>query len=82
MAIDSAAKRCAVAGVTFPLTVAITPDATQGLAWRQNVGWGYLGVLTEIPPEGDDGTVSHATRRRRLMGRKGGGSWSPRRRRR
>lgn len=41
MAIDSARKRRNAAGVTFPSTVAVTPDASEGVEWRASVAWGY-----------------------------------------
>lgn len=46
MAIDSRAKRQCIAGIPAPpaTTVAITPDATPGVEWRQEVGRGYEGI--------------------------------------
>lgn len=45
MAIDTAAKRRSVASVAFlPLGEGVTPDATPGVEWRQQVGWGYSGI--------------------------------------
>lgn len=50
MAIDTADKRRSVAGV--PLGTGITPDATNSLAWRQQVGWSYSGIPAASPPVG------------------------------
>ena len=45
MAIDTAAKRRSVAGVGFFIVgPGVTPDATPGLAWRQQSGWSYSGI--------------------------------------
>lgn len=47
MAIDTAAKRRSAAGVPFlPLGPGVTPDATPGIAWRQQVAWSYSGITT------------------------------------
>lgn len=46
MAIDSARKRRNAAGVTFPSTVAVTPDASEGVEWRASVAWGYYFAVT------------------------------------
>lgn len=43
MAIDSAAKRRSVAGLTVGW--GITPDAAALAAWRQTVAWSYSGIL-------------------------------------
>lgn len=50
MAIDSARKRRNAAGVTFPLSVSVLPDATQGGGWRASAGWGYYLAATAIAP--------------------------------
>ena len=45
MAIDTAAKRRSVAGLAFfVFGPGVTPDATPGLEWRQQSGWGYSGI--------------------------------------
>lgn len=45
MAIDTAAKRRAVAGLLgYVLGPGVTPSATPDAAWRQTVGYGYLGI--------------------------------------
>lgn len=50
MAIDTAAKRRAAAGVPFlPLGPGVTPDATKAQAWRQQVAWSYSGILAGAP---------------------------------
>lgn len=48
MAIDSAVKRRAVAGVTFPLAVSVTPDNDEGETWRSSVGWTYYIEATAL----------------------------------
>lgn len=50
MAIDTAQKR-ASAGSLFPgLPITQTPDAAKDQAWRQDAGWGYVGLLVSAPP--------------------------------
>lgn len=45
MAIDTAQKRRAVAGIlTGVLPVAVTPNVAPDAAWRQEAGWGYSGI--------------------------------------
>lgn len=57
MAIDTVAKRRSVTGVTFPLAVAVTPDADNGQAWRQGVGWSYIGILARVGTRVVTGTI-------------------------
>ena len=46
MAIDTAAKRRAVAHISRVWSgKGVTPDATPDQFWRQVVGWGYGGIL-------------------------------------
>jgi hypothetical protein len=50
VAIDTAAKRRSASGVAYhPLGVGVTPDATQGVAWRQQVAWSYSGIAVDGP---------------------------------
>lgn len=50
MAIDTAQDRRSVAGVHLqPAGPGVTPDATPGLEWRQEAGYGYSGVAVETP---------------------------------
>ena len=69
MAIDTAAKRRSASGIlTGIVSVAQTPDAAQPVAWRQNAGWGYVGIpATPIPP--GSGVLLDAT----ILG--GAGTW-------
>lgn len=49
MAIDSAAKRRNVSGIAaIPLGPGVTPNASPGVAWRQQVGWGYAGIAPAV----------------------------------
>lgn len=42
MAIDTATKRRAAAGVPFlPIGPSVTPDATRGVVWRASAAWSY-----------------------------------------
>ena len=46
MAIDTAAKRRSVAGISFFIVgPGVTPDATPDQFWRQSAGWSYCGIL-------------------------------------
>lgn len=48
MAIDTAEKRRAVANVSFYWAgPGVTPDATPGVEWRQEAGWGYSGIAPD-----------------------------------
>jgi hypothetical protein len=54
MAIDTAAKRRAVATLAFMVFApGITPDATPDQFWRQTAGYGYGGILADSPVEND-----------------------------
>lgn len=44
MAIDTAAKRKAAAGMPLPLGPNVTPDSTPGAAWRQTAAYTYSGI--------------------------------------
>lgn len=45
MAIDTATKRRAVSGIpAHPLGPGVTPDSSQGRAWRAQSAWGYYQV--------------------------------------
>lgn len=63
MAIDSAPKRKSVAGLPFHIFgPGVTPDSTPGQEWRQQVGWGYSGILadeTQIPAVIYDGAQGY-----------------------
>ena len=45
MAIDTAAKRKNVAALLPMFAPGVTPDATPGIEWRQQAGWGYSGIV-------------------------------------
>ena len=50
MAIDSAAKRRAAAGVPcHPLGPGVTPDAAKSASWRKQSAWGYAGGMVTAP---------------------------------
>ena len=49
MAIDSALKRRAVAGISNYIHPSVTPDVTKPVGWRQSVAWGYLGISPITP---------------------------------
>lgn len=50
MAIDSAEKRRNIAALWTGFTaVGVTPDALKGAAWRQEAGWGYMGIPAAGP---------------------------------
>lgn len=43
-------KRRSVAGISgWPIHPSVTPDATKPVAWRQMVGWGYVGIAAIGP---------------------------------
>ncbi len=46
MAIDSATKRKSISGIMLGIP-GVTPDASEGQAWRQSVGWSYTGILAQ-----------------------------------
>jgi len=51
MAIDTAKKRRNISALHTAITiVGVTPDTLKPVAWRQSVGWGYLGVTPSLPP--------------------------------
>lgn len=60
MAIDTAEKRRSASGVPFlPLGPGVTPNATKDHEWRQQVGWGYSGIVVAIPaPDCFEDTLS------------------------
>jgi hypothetical protein len=66
MAIDSAAKRRAIAGIIAGVTVvSVTPNGSQPIAWRQDAGWGYQGIETlaqAITPTDDDADTTVTAR--------------------
>jgi hypothetical protein len=67
MAIDTATKRRSVGGMTFlPYSAGVTPNATHNMVWRQESGWGYMGIVP-------DTTLPSSTIRRLMM--MGIGSW-------
>ncbi len=48
--IDTAEKRKSISGIGgVTLIPGVTPNATMGVAWRQESGWSYSG-LTPLPP--------------------------------
>ena len=47
MAIDTRERRQAVASLTY-LGPNVTPNATPDQEWRQEVGWGYPGILAGV----------------------------------
>ena len=50
MAIDTAVKRRAAAGVPFlPLGPGVTPDAAKPSSWRKQSAWGYAGGTVTAP---------------------------------
>ncbi len=67
MAIDSAEKRKSIAGIlTGFMPVAVTPNASKDVEWRQEAGWGYPGIAPGgyVPPV-EDGIYPIYYRRRR-----------------
>ena len=51
MAIDTAEKRRAVAGISAALSVAVTPNVAKDVQWRQESGWGYPGIFPSLPSD-------------------------------
>jgi hypothetical protein len=52
VAIDTAEKRRAAAGIPFlPLGVGVTPNALADQEWRQQAGWSYSGILAGVLDE-------------------------------
>lgn len=49
MAIDTRERRQAVSSLKRRRTATVTPSASPGQAWRQEVGWGYPGILADAP---------------------------------
>lgn len=46
MSIDTAEKRRSIVGIlTGFMPVGVTPNASKDVEWRQQVGWGYSGIL-------------------------------------
>jgi hypothetical protein len=73
VAIDTAEKRRAVAGISVGW--GITPNVAKDQQWRQEVGWSYPGILAASPtppvPGGSSGGGAALRRRRdreRLVG--------------
>lgn len=60
MAIDTAAKRRSVSGITY-LVPGVTPNASKPVAWRQQSGWGYSGIEPGEPAEEQFGGTVCAT---------------------
>lgn len=48
MAIDTALKRRAAAGTTFPLSVSVTPDSDKDATWRYTVAQTYPLVFSYV----------------------------------
>lgn len=63
--IDTAQKRRCISGISlYANGPGVTMDATPGIEWRQEVGYGYSGIPAGspvIPPAGGGGN-SHFTR--------------------
>ncbi len=49
MAIDSAEKRKAVAGIPGLPFLGVTPNSAKDVEWRQEVAWGYPGIAPGLP---------------------------------
>ena len=49
MAIDTALKRRAAAGV--PFGIGVTPDSAKGIAWRFSVAWSYYSPVILGTPD-------------------------------
>ena len=69
MAIDTREKRASVVGINMFFGPSPTPNAAQDQEWRQEVGYGYSGILAAGAPAGPAETtqikiVSHGV----LMG--------------
>ncbi len=54
MAIDDAEKRKCASGVQVTLMPGVTNNASKDVEWRQQVGWGYSGIVpsSEVPSTG------------------------------
>ena len=52
MAIDTAEKRKAVAGIPFHLFLGVTPNVAKDVEWRQEAAWGYPGITPAGAPTG------------------------------
>ncbi len=50
MAIDTRAKRQNAAWIGFPGPVSVLPVGAITQAARQQISWGYLGILVPTPP--------------------------------
>ncbi len=53
MAIDTAEKRKSISGINYIGGPGVTPNSSQDQEWRQEVGYGYSGILAgvaAIPP--------------------------------
>ena len=53
MAVDTAEKRKAVAGIPYwPLSPGVTPNASPGAEWRYEVAWSYGGLESVVSAMG------------------------------
>lgn len=65
MAIDTAEKRRGVAGLyTGFYPVAVTPNASKDIEWRQQAGWGYSGIEVGGSSDALDDYIIRRRRRR------------------
>jgi len=62
MAIDSREKRASIVGINYLSGPSPTPTAAKDQEWRQEVGYGYPGILAGAPP-----AVSPVKKVRRLI---------------
>lgn len=49
MAIDTAEKRRSISGINYTAGPGVTPNSSQDQEWRQEVGYGYSGILVSEP---------------------------------
>lgn len=49
MAIDTREKRQSVAWLIPVSAPSVTPNASKDQEWRQQAGWGYMGILADEP---------------------------------
>ncbi len=58
MAINSAEKRRNITGLlTGVFSVGVTPNAAKDVEWRQQAGWGYLGIVPSGTPPVEEGKI-------------------------